>query len=71
MHRRLVKLISPVMAVIMALSLAGCMGDTDIFLESTGSNRVSESNSSAAASYVRTVFDSVKYPYYGILDDVE
>lgn len=59
------------MAVIMALSLAGCMGDTDIFLESTGSNRVSESNSSAAASYVRTEFDSVKYPYYGMLNEVE
>ena len=71
MHRRFVKLISPVLAIIMAMSLVGCMGDTDFSLESTGPNGGSESNTSTSAPFVRTEFDTVKYPYYGMLDEVE
>ena len=71
MRRRFVKPVSLVLILMLVLSLAGCMGDTDFFLESTSSKAVAGSTSASSAAYVRTDFDVLKYPYFGMLDDAE
>ena len=56
------------MSVLIILSLAGCMGDDTYSLESTGTGYDLTATSS---SYVRTEFDTLKNPYFALLDESE
>ena len=69
MRKIFVKLILLALTLVLALSLAGCLFETDYSLESTSPSSVP--TTSTAKPYVRTEFDSVKYPYYAMLSETE
>lgn len=68
MRKVFVKLISLAVLLAMALSLAGCLGSTGINLETTGTGLDSETIPSTTKPFVRIEFDSVKNPYFAMLD---
>lgn len=68
MHGIFKRLTASVMTFAVILSLAGCMGDDAFSLESTGTGT---DTSSVTESHIRTEFDTLKNPYFGLLDEAE
>ena len=68
MHGSIKRLTAAVMSILIILSLAGCMGEDAFSLESTGTGT---GESAASSEYVRTEFDTLKNPYFALLDEAE
>ena len=69
MRRLFVKLVSFVVVMTTTLSLSGCLGSTGFDLETTGPVVSSETSAAYTRPYVRSEFDSVKNPYFAMLDE--
>ncbi len=74
MLKKFRKIISAVMAFVLAFTLAGCDSGTDYSLETTGSTRrvrVEETEPSVTEKYVRSSFNTTQNPYFAMLSEAE
>jgi len=71
MSRIKVKALSVIAAVAMAIPFAGCTGEQEFRLETSGTGRASLTETSASETYVRQEFDNARYPYFAMLTETE